>query len=174
VKLAKRERNILYACIALFSLFILERIVLKPFADKISDLDREIQSKEAKLIKGLRAESQRDQILNEYKKYEGYLKVKASDEENVSEFLRELEKLARESAMSVSDIKPQANNKRSAYKEYIVELRAEAQLKDVVTFLYRLNNSALLLRVEKMALTLKDENAETLKVNMTISGIAVL
>lgn len=174
MKLNKREKQIFYGCIALVSLFIMERVIFKPFTDKLAELRNEISLKEAKLIKGLRAEAQRDQILKEYKGYEGYLKVKGSDEEIVSEFLREVERLARESAVSVSDVKPQSSRKRGLYNEYNIEVRTEATLKDIVTFLYRLNNSVLLLRVEKINLTLKDENSDVLKVNMVLSGMVVL
>ena len=174
MRLTKREKQIFYVCVSLVSVLILQGIVFKPLADKLSDLNHEIQLKETKLIKGLRAEKQRDLILKVYKGYEGYLKVKGSDEEIVSELLREIERLARESAVSISDIKPQSTNKRSMYKEYTIEVRSEATLKDIITFLYRLNNSVLLLRVEKLVLTLKEENSDTLKVNMLLSGIAVL
>lgn len=174
MKLNKREKQIFYVSIALISLFIMERIIFKPLADKLNDLNQEIQFKETKLIKGLRAEAQRDEILKEYKSYEGYFKVKGSDEEIVSEFLREIERLARESAVSVSDIKPQSNRKHGLYNEYAIEVRIEASLKDIAAFLYRLNNSVLLLRVEKFNLTPKDESSDILKVNMALSGMVVL
>lgn len=174
MKLAKRERLILYVCIFLILITILDRFVFKPLADRLFKLHQEIQVMEAKLIKGLRAERQRDVILKEYKNYETYLKIKGSDEEIVSELLREIEKLARESNVSLSDIKPRSTNKRAMFKEYTIEVRTDASLKDVVNFLYRLNSSILLLQVDKLVLNLAEEQGDILKVNMVISGIVVL
>ena len=174
MKLNKRERLIFYLCISLILVAILGKAVFRPLSDKLATLNQEIRSKEVELMKGLRVDGQRDQILKEYKSYEGYLKVEGSDEEIISEFLREIEKLGRESAVSLLDIKPQSTNKRAIFKEYIIEVRLEAPMKDIVGFLYRLNNSSLLLKVEKLVLSLKEENSDILKTNMLISGIVFL
>lgn len=174
MRFTKREKQIFYICVSLITLLILERIVFRPLADKLAGLNQEIQLKETRLIKGLRAQGQRDKIIKDYKSYEGYLKLKGSDEEIVSELLREIERLARESTVSILDIKPQSMNKRAMYKEYTIEVRSEATFKDIITFLYRLNNSLLLLRVEKLVLSLKEENSDILKISMLLSGIVLL
>jgi hypothetical protein len=44
-------------------------------------------------------------------------------------------------------------------------VRAEAPMKGIIDFLYRLNKSALLIKVEKLILSLKDENTDILKTN---------
>lgn len=174
MKLAKREKQIAYGCAALFLIFILQKAVFEPLANKLDALNQEIQSLEAKLIKGLRQEGQRDEILKAYKNYEGYLKIKGSDEEVTSEFLKEIEKSARESGVSLSDIKPRSVNKRAMYKEYTIDIRTEAPMKYIIAFLYRLDRSNLLLRVDKITLGLREESSDILKATMLISGIVLL
>jgi len=174
MKLAGREKILFYLSVSLIVIMALQKFVFKPLGDKLTALDGEIRQTEVGLIKGLRIDRNRDAILKEHKTYEGYLKVKGSDEEIISQFLREIEKLGRDSGVSILDIKPQSTNKRSLYKEYIIEVRLEAAMKDLVVFLYHLNNSGLLLRAEKIILSLKDENSDILKINMVLSGIAML
>ena len=174
MKLTKREGLIFYICLFLILMMIIERFVFQPLSNKLAILNQEIRAKELDLMKGIRVDGQRDQILKEYKNYEGYLKIKGSDEEVISELLREIEKLGRESTVSILDIKPQSTNKRNMYKEYIIEVRLEAKMRDIFGFLHRLNNSSLLLKVEKLVLSLKDENDNILKATMSISGMVAL
>jgi Tfp pilus assembly protein PilO len=155
-------------------MMILETVVFRPLSNRLATLNQEVRAKEVELMKGLRIDEQRDRILKEYKSYEGYLRIKGSDEEIISEFLREIERLGRESTVSLLDIKPQSTNKRGVYKEYIIEVRLEAPMKSIIDFLYRLNNSVLLLKVEKLVLSLKEESSDILKVNMSISGAVLL
>ncbi len=173
MKLSKREKQIFYLCVGLAVILILQLVVFKPLGNKLGDLNQDIQLLEAKLIKGLRQEGQRDQILKNYKTLQAFSKLSGSDEEVVSEFLREIEKLARESDVSLSDLKPRAVNKRTMYKEYTIDIRAEATMKDTIVFLYRINDSALLLKADKLVFSLKEEGAYVLKVNMLISGIVL-
>lgn len=174
MKLSKRERTFFYLSVSLIMIMVLQRFVFQPLSDKLTTLEQEIRAREVSLIKGLRVDKQRDQILKEHKRYEGYLKIGGSDEEIISQFLREIERLGRESGVSLLDIKPQSTNKKSIYKEYIIEVRLEAPMKDVIGFLYHLNNSSLLLKVEKFILNLKDESTDILKISMLISGIVLL
>ena len=174
MKLTKRENQIFYLCAGLLLIFILQKIVFGPLVKKLDDANKEIELLETKLIKGLRQEAQRDKILKSYKNFQVYLKLRGSDEENVSEFLREIEKLARQSEVSLSDVKPRGINKRAMYKEYLIEIRTEAAMKEIITFLHSLSDANLLLRVDKLTLGLKDENSDLLKVGMVISGIVVL
>lgn len=173
-KLTKREKQIFYACVGLISILGLQLTVLNPLGSKLNDLDKEIRLLENRLIKGMRQEKQRDQILRYYKDFQPYLKLSGSDEEVTAEFLREIEKLARESDFSLSDVKPRAVNKRQSYKEYTIDIRAEAATKDLIVFLYRINESMLLLKADKVTLSLKEEGLDMLKINILISGIVLL
>lgn len=173
MKLAKREKYILYGVMVLLFALVLERLIFNPLSERLWELNQQINAEEAKLIRGLRAEKQKDRIISEYQSYEKYLKLKGSDEEVVSEYLREIEKLARESAVSVSYTKPQLRSERGIYKEYTVDVRAAATLENTITFLYNLNSSNLLLRVEKFTLSLEQETDTDLKLNLVISGMFI-
>jgi len=174
MKFTKREKAFFYIILFLIIIMVLQKFVFKPLSNRLTNLKKEIKQREMSLIKGLRLDRQRDQVLKSYKDYERYLKIKGSDEEIISEFLREIEKLSRESAISILNIKPQSTNKRKHYKEYTIEISIEASMRDFISFLYNLNNSNLLLKVEKLILTLKDEKTDILKISVLVSGIVLL
>jgi Tfp pilus assembly protein PilO len=173
MKLTKRESTIFYISLSLLLFFILERLVFRQLANRLSSLSQEIQATETKLARGLRAQRQKDAILKEYKTFEDFLKLNGSDEEIVSAFLREIEKLSRDAGISITDIKPRSTKRVGLYKEYIIEVRLDATFKDLVKFLYRLNDSNFLIRVDKLSLNLTDEKSEILKISMVINGIAL-
>jgi len=100
------------------------------------------------------------------------MKIKGSDEEVTSELLNEIEALARDSSISISEIKPISNQKRGVSKEHTIEVRTEASMPQLINFLYRLNNSTSMLRVQKFSLMLRDENSDILRVTLLIAGIS--
>jgi hypothetical protein len=173
IKLNKREKHILYVVIILFSLLFLERLVFRPLADKLAYLDKEIEIEKMKLIKAKAVAGQKVEILKEYSDLGNYMKIKGSDEEATSELLKEIEKLARESSVSISDIKPRSAQKRGISKEYSIEVRTETKMPQLVDFLYSLDNSTSMLRVQKLSLILSEETSDILRVTLLISGISL-
>ncbi len=174
LKLSKREKLIFYLSISLFLLLVLERMVFSPLVDRLSALNQEIQLKESKLMKGWRIQAKKDQILTEYKKFEIFFKTKASDEEVTSMLLKEMEKIARESGVALSNLKPRPSAARGLYREYWVELQTEAPMEKIITFMYKVNDSQLLLNVDRLILSLKEEGKEDLKAIMVVSAIVIL
>lgn len=174
MKLNKREKLIFYLCIILISVMILERLIFSPLLNKLTASRQEIQIKEARLIKSWRIQARKDKIIQEYNKYDYFLKVKGSDEEINSRLLKELDGIARQSRISLSNIKPRSTDNRGLYKEYTLELQLEAEMQDIIRFMYNINNSGFLLSVDKVVLSLKEESSEILKAVMVISSIVIL
>jgi len=173
MKLARRERLILYFALALFSIMLLERFIFKPLSNRLTLLDREIEIQKMKLLKARATAGGKEQILKDYNDFGVYLKLKGSDEEVMSEFLKEIEKLARESSVSLSEIKPRSTENKGNFKEYAVEVHTEAAMSQIFDFLYRLDNSVLLLRVQKLSLKVRDETSDILRVTLLITGISL-
>lgn len=174
MKLSKREKMVFYLSIALLLAFALERLIFRPLIKKLSNINQEIQLRETKLVKSWRTQGQREQIYQEYKSYEKFTYLSGSDEEISALLLKEIEKLARDAGISLSNIKPRTIDKRTLYKEYSTELQVEASMKEIVTFMYSVGNSNLLLNVDKLVLSLKEEKSDILKANMVISCIIML
>ena len=85
----------------------------------------------------------------------------------------EIESLARQAKVYLVDVKPKAPQKVDFYKEYAVEIEAEGEIADLITFLHQVNISAQLLRVEKLRLNSQENESTVLKSSMLITKVSV-
>jgi len=174
-KLAKRERYIAYVTAVVVVFFFFSRVMLRPIINKLNDLNQEIAIQEKRLEKSLNILVQEDMINSSYKKYVENLKQTNSDEEEFAELLSEIEKIAKKAGVFLSDMKPLPVKKVDFYKEYVIELEAESEITFLIDFIYQLEKSPRLLKVEKFHLTPKREKEKGfLNAQMSISEILVL
>ncbi len=174
-KLSKRERYVAYIAAIVLVFFFFSRVMLRPIINKSNALNQEIAIQEKRLEKYLNILFQEDAINNNYKKYVDNLKQTHSDEEEIAELLSEIEKIAKKTAVFLSDIKPLSVKKVDFYKEYVVELEVESEIASLIDFTYQLEKSPRLLKVEKFHLAPKKEKEKDfLKVQMSISEILIL
>jgi Tfp pilus assembly protein PilO len=66
-----------------------------------------------------------------------------------------IEDVAKKSNMGLLDLKPQPSKDRGFYREYSVEVETEGTMDSLVSFLYQLNSSTQLLRVQTLRFNLK-------------------
>ena len=112
-----------------------------------------------------------DQIIAEYKDYEEYLNIeKLPDKEVFTKFLKEVESIAQESGISILNLAPQNTPEVAlGYKKYNADLRAEAKLEQLFNFLDKIDQSTFLIRLDKLSLVPKDEQASALRMETVIS-----
>ena len=173
--LKKREWILAYVIGGLLVASLIIRIIFTPFHQKLAALDRDIILNEARLKKGVGLMEKKDAIEEEYAKYASYFSLQGdSGEEAVASFLREIESVARSSGMTILDMKPQKEPKGDKFsQQYEISIKAEADMASVVKFLHALQESTLLLSVEKMVLVPRGgEEATTLSVTLTVVGVA--
>jgi Tfp pilus assembly protein PilO len=173
-KMSKKEKTgVIAAAVIILAVFI-DRTVISPVGTKLRRMDQEISSSEKKLSHDLRNIHNKELIESEYRKYRNFVKKSsASDEENVSNILAEIEGLARASGVNLVDIKPQASKQVDFYREYAAEVTVEGQMEQVVTFLHKLNSSPQLLRAIKIRLGMKQKDASLVKASMLVTNISI-
>jgi hypothetical protein len=94
------------------------------------------------------------------------------DRELIATFLKETERLTQQSGVAIVDLTPDHSpSKTAGHTTYKAQLKAEAALEPILTFLYQLQNSRLLLRLDRFSLTPKDELASAIRLDATISVI---
>ena len=162
-RLSKREKLVLYAVIAVISCAFLDRLVIRPIGSKFRQLNEEILVQRKLLGKNIRNLTQKEMVLKEYKKFETYSKSSGSDEEEMAEFLNEIEKFARKSAVYLVDIKPRPIMSIDFYKKCIVEIESEAEMEALMEFLYQIEASDKLLKVEQLQLVPKKAGSSITK-----------
>lgn len=173
-KLSRKERTwLIVAGVIILAVFV-DRLVLRPIGSTLRRMDQEIVASEKKLSHDLRNINNRAFIEGEYKKYKNFVKKSsASDEENVSNMLAEIEGLARTTGVNLIDIKPQASKQVDFYREYAAEVTIEGSMEQIVAFLHKLNSSAQLLRAVKIRLGTKQKESSVVKASLLVTNISM-
>lgn len=175
LKIKKREKILIYAAAAVISIFVINKVFVSAARSGMSSLKSRIAGEEAKLRMGVEFQKRKEALVDEYKGYKEYLKKEKLPEADLfAKFLKEVENIARESRVSILSLNPQNKAEESdGYRKYTADLRMEATPEQFYDFLSRIQKSSLLLKIDKMSVTAKDESGGALRVEMLIS-IAIL
>ncbi|MGE5279540.1 MAG: hypothetical protein ACM3L6_02195 [Deltaproteobacteria bacterium] len=173
VALKRREMVLAYAAVGALVLWAVVRAIFVPFQEKLATQGRTLRREEARFKKGAALRDHGDVITSEYAKYETYFSLAGvSDEEAVAAFLKEIEKLSRETEFTIVDMKPQKTVETDKFsREFQIVVKAESGMGELVKFLYALYASPLLFDVEKMTLVPKGEETPTLTSTITVAGV---
>jgi Tfp pilus assembly protein PilO len=167
--LPQRRKYVLYVAVTLVIAVFFDRFILQPTRDKIDKINSGIFIQEKKLRNYLKVISRKDSITGEYRKYtEGIIQDNSEEEEKLK-LLSEIEKIARSSSVLLKDIKPGPVKKSGLYRRYAISIEAEATINYLTDFIYQLEKTPRLLRVEDFQLSPKEKNSATLRARMTIS-----
>jgi Tfp pilus assembly protein PilO len=172
-KLSKRERLILYAVIAFVVCALADRFVIRLIGDRFGQLSGEILLQEKLLGKNIRNLVQEDPVINEYKKFEEYLKPAGSDEEEMAKFLSSIEGFARKSTVYLASIKPRPIMKMDAYKKCVADVESEASMEALINFMYQIESSKNLFKIEKIQLVPKSAESSIIKGYMVVTKILI-
>lgn len=173
-KFSRKEKIGSSLALIIVVFYVSDQFIIQSLWGQLQRINRAIKIGEKQLGHDLRNVHQKEQISKEYEKYVQYIQRSGSDEEEVAKILGEIESLARQSQIYLVDMKPQTPKEVDFYKEYTVEIAAEGEMASLTTFLYQINTSSQLLRVEKLRLNSKKKGDKTLKSSMLITKILVL
>lgn len=174
-RLSKKEKIILYIAVFIVSILILDRMIVSPVFFKIRSLNKELLQEQADIKKNLRILAQKDRILTESAKYSSFLgDGKVSDDEQVTLVLKELESLASKSSVYLVDMKPGGIKESGSSKRILVNLNCEAQMEQLVNFMYNMENSNALISIEKYQLTPKTKESSVAKCSISVYKVVAL
>lgn len=146
----------------------------KPIQAKFSALDEEIFSMQLRLRKSKILVHQRDQVLEEAKKYPNLQGMDArKDEEENASLLSFIEEEARRARITLSDVKPQSMNEDRLTKRYTVELIIESGMKELIEFVYHLQFSTQMLKVVRAEMAPKEEGSAVLRSSLVMERVVV-
>lgn len=172
-RLSKREKLVLYGAVFFVSLVFVDQLILGSILSKIQFLDREIESQKTTVKRSLHILAQGDRIKKDVEKYTFFVMPARSPEEEVAFFLKDIEELANKSSVYVIDMKSTSFFEESIFNKYIVKLNCEAQIEQIVTFFYEVENSNRMLKVEKYDMRPKTAGSSILRCTASISKVVV-
>ncbi|MFC1807261.1 hypothetical protein ACFL0T_02705 [Candidatus Omnitrophota bacterium] len=168
-RLSKREKAVFYAAIFFISLVAVDRLIVSPIYLKIISLNKEIKDKEVGIKRNLHFLTQKDRIKSEVSKYGPILKKFESNEADITSILKELEKLANDASVYLVDIKPTGTKEEDGYIKHVVKLNCEAQMEQIVDFIYSAETSDTLFTVEDYKISPKSKDSAVAQCSMSIS-----
>jgi len=172
-RLSRREKIILYITAVVLALLILMKLIVEPIYSNIKSLDREIVDRESQIKSDMKIVARKDRIRAETKTYTSYVTVPASEDEAMTALLKEIEGLANKSQVYVVDIKPGGVREADSAKKYMVSITCEGKMEQITDFLYAIESSNKLFKVERYQISPKSAESTTAQVSMTISQAVV-
>jgi len=168
-ELPKRQRRIVYIAAGLIAAFLFDKVILQTARSRIKNVNNGIFIQEKRLQKYLQILSKEDLVTSEYQKYTEGVSQGNSEEEEKLKLLSEVEKIARNASVVLKDIKPGPTKAIGLYKKYTIEIEVESEMNYLIDFIYQLEKTSRLLRIEKFQLRPKEAKSKTLKTQMTIT-----
>lgn len=173
-KLSARERVFALLCLLLVGSALLVSYAVQPYLALQERLDSQIRFKRIRLAKYSRLVALKPAALRTYDRLLSQ-EPSGGSEREMSRFLGELESLARRSSIGIRGVKPLPEEKKDFYHRFAVELETDASTDALVRFLYHLQRSPLILKVQRMNVSARGDGAAgaPLNVRLTITRIAV-
>jgi len=170
LKIKKREKIIFFVVLGIIVLFLMDKIVFSNFRKKMKELNKRIKVQETAIRKGLSIKKSKDRIIQEYKDYAKFLITDTQGQDIIARFLKEMEKITQDAGLSVVNLAPEEKLiETPEYKEFRANLRLEGNMEQLINFLKKVQDSALLIKLVKLNLISKDEQASLLRIDVTVS-----
>ena len=172
--LTNRENKILVVCLILILGFIGYRGVFKSFQEKDADLDARIQSLELLLKKNLEVLGREEHLNQAYEDFSQGKKQTRSKEQEMTMILSQIESIAKEMNMQVSDMKPQKVKESQFFNQFTVSLALEGELIPILHFIYLLEDQPHNFIIDEMRIERSFGRTAGIRCRLKISRILLL
>ena len=173
-RLTTRERNIFIICVVLMAVYVGFNVVYKPLAQKARLMQAEIESKKERLTRDLRTIRRSKSVGDEYVVLKEKFKQDKPDEQVMSAMVSQIESIAGDLNLRISDLKPQKVKKQDFYNKFSVTLTIYSSFKDIMRFLYDLQKDPLLYSVDELRLDKGSRRKEeTIKTRLILSKVLI-
>ena len=173
-KLSKNEKMLMILSFFFVVAAIMDRLILGPILSEQKVLDREVGVKLQTIRRSQRIIAFKDSILKEYAKYKEYLDTgEKTKEEIVSALLREIETIAAQKSITISNIQPGDVRQNPIMDEYETSLECLGKLRNVLEFMQALEESDFLFQITKYSMTPKSKASDIMKCSISMSRVFI-
>ena len=173
-KLTDKEKTLAGVSVLFVVLAVMDRLVLGPILSQMRLMDTEIDAKSQLIQRNVRILSFKEDISSEYAKYTDYFDSQAkTQEEIISSLLKEVEFLAKQKSINISNISPGDVTDNRLYQEYKTSVDCEGKLADILGFINLLEESNYLFQVRQYSLVPKSKGSEIMKCSIALTRIFI-
>lgn len=148
--------------------------ILVPLYESWKEKVEDALVQEHLLNENLKILAQKEAIERRYAEFTDKLKVKGSDEQEISRLQDEVSDLARQTQVKVNKTKPRPLETKPDFKRCLIELDCEGTILQLSDFIYRMQLSPQVLRVEQLRLSLESQKESILRASLLVSKILIL
>lgn len=152
-QLRPRERLLAIGSGIALLVVVLDRMVLSPWWHHAQTLRQEIRKLEETLLTHERLAARRERVFAELDQYQRYLRQAIADDLQMASLLTEIQDLAGQSQILVSEIKPLPTESDDLTKRYALEVRFECRPDSWVEFIFGVERSPSLFEVVRASLS---------------------
>ncbi len=172
-KLTGREQQIFIVAAVLLLVYAGYGVVYRSAKEKFSALDEQIEAKNFRLEKNQRILNKQKNIERVYQQLIQDNRQTRPDEQEMTGILAEIEAVANEIALPISDMKPQKVRKEDFYNKFSVNLTMEGDLTPILHIVYLLENKPHLFDIDEIRLEKSSAGSGKMKCLLTMSRILV-
>jgi hypothetical protein len=170
VKIENRQQILAVAAIALISLFVLDRVILRPLtagwkarSERIVKLEKQIIEGQATLKRANLIRARWDQMQTNT--------LAADNAER--RLLEAFQRWSRDSNISISSIQPQWKRGDDDFMTLECHANAAGPVTAMAKFLYNIETDPMALRLESVEIQSRDETGQTLALTLQVSGLVL-
>jgi len=172
--LTKREKVILAVCVAAVVGYPGYVGFIVPMQNKSKLLDGRIKKQEKKLRESLRVLRKADVAKSDFDVYNEKFKQNGTNEAVMSSIISEIEAVAANIELGISDMKPKRVKKEENFNIFSVSLTLDSEFVDVVKFLYILQKDPHYFDVEEIRFDRGSRRRKSsLKASLVLSKVLI-
>lgn len=171
-RLSQREKIILYLSITIVMAMAVDQLVVSPIHKSVQSVDQRIHDMEANIKRSIQLLGQKEQMMKEAEHYATYAAASKPSEDEILVLLKQVQELASQASVNLLYSKPGGGETKER-NVYRVSLECEGQMDQVINFFFAIENSKLLLRIEKYSLQPTAKGSSVVKCAATVSMIGI-
>ena len=173
-RLTQREQSIFILCLIMVFLYAGYAFLLSPFKEKSATIDQDIVTKQKKLFDDLKTIRKSKAVAGEYSGYFNKFKQLKPNEEVMSSMVSEIESVANDLKLHISDLQPKRVKKTDYFNQFSVSLTIDSSFVDIIHFLHILQNEPHLFDVEEVNFEKGPQRkAENVRTSLILTKVAI-
>jgi len=173
--LSKKEKVLAYGAGFFLLLVMLDKIILVPITNKLDNLEDGIKQQISITKDGLMILGYKDKVDQEYGSSKIYFTAeRKSQEEELADFLKEVENLAVKANVQLVTINPSEKIEDTTfYTKYQASLECIGPMEKMMVFVHSISELKKLIKIETFELMPVSKGSESIKCSMLISRVIV-
>lgn len=171
--LSQKEKKILYVASAFMFLALFDRLLYGPLSNESKTIDEKIENQKIMIRKDLIILKYKNKIKEEAQAHSIFYAASGmTHEELVAIFLREIESLAKENKVALTNINPVDVEEKTGFIQYSMVVECSGIMQDVLNYIYAIESAKKPIRVYSFEISPKKR--ESYEVNCSLKIIKII